>query len=330
MIKILFICPGGQTYLNSPSENLAQYINSNYDDVSIDIFNMQYRYPPATAKGYDLVWGDMDGSSVPLLAVSLAKSANIPVYIHGEWIPPFRFEEGHSKHFVTPTDLSNKQYYLDIIDAMVKSDLVSLAVSSTVGGFDWITDRTGVEFKNKFIRYPASKKYDKLNIKKTNSVATIARVQDPKKRVRDNAIALSKLPYNVEYKIIGGNITQPGVKISQLGQFNNDSKVKIFASSKLALQHWSGIPPAESIQQRCPVISYNIPYMKELYGNALIWVEQDNVDELSKTIDYWLTYDKEREEFARFSEELFLSGKIGVKLDSERAKLVMEKIKTIL
>ena len=29
-IKILFICPGGQTNLNSPSENLAKYINLNY------------------------------------------------------------------------------------------------------------------------------------------------------------------------------------------------------------------------------------------------------------------------------------------------------------
>lgn len=329
-MKILFICPGGQTNLNSPSENLAQYINSNYDDIDIDIFNMIYRRPPATAEGYDLVWGDMDGGSVPLLAVSLAKAANIPVYIHGEWIPPFRFEEGHSEHFVTPTDLSNKQYYLNIINAMAQADLVSLAISSTAGGFDWIKDRTGVEFKNKFVRYPASKKYDRLNLERTNSVATIARVNDPKKRVRDNAVALSKLPYEVEYKVLGGSIIQPGVKITQLGQFNNDDKVKIYASSKLALQHWSGIPPAEAIQQLCPVISYDIPYMKELYGDALIWVEQDNVDKLSEAIDYWLTHDKERQEFARFSEDLFVSSSIGVKLDSERAKLVIQNIRTIV
>ena len=70
--------------------------------------------------------------------------------------------------------------------------------------------------------------------------------------------------------------------------------------------------------------------MKELYGDALIWVEQDNVDKLSEAIDYWLTHDKEREEFARFSEDLFVSSSIGVKLDSERAKLVIQNIRTIV
>jgi glycosyltransferase involved in cell wall biosynthesis len=329
-MKILFICPGGQTYLNSPSENLAQYINEHYENINIDIFNMSFRPPPRSASGYDLVWGDMDGSNVPTTALSLAKNSNLPVYIHGEWVPPFRFEEGWSEHFQTPTDLSNKQYYLNIIKAMSQADLVSLALSTTAGGFDWIKEKTGIEFKNKFIRYPASKKYSLIDIPKTNSIATIARVNDPKKRVKDNAIAISKLPYEIEYKLIGGSMIQPGVKISNLGKFNNDSKVKIFSSSKLALQHWSGIPPAEAIQQQCPVISYDIPYMKELYGDALIWVEKDNVDKLSETIDYWLTHDKEREEFAAFSKNLFESNKIGVKLDSERAKLVINNIKTII
>ena len=87
-IKILFICPGGQTNLNSPSELLAKFINDNYDYIDITIYNQTFNRAPNTAKGYDLVWGDMDGHNVPQLALSLSSKSKIPCYIHAEWIPP--------------------------------------------------------------------------------------------------------------------------------------------------------------------------------------------------------------------------------------------------
>jgi len=330
MVKILFICPGGQTNLNSPSENLAIYINENFENIKIDIYNQTFNPINKSANGYDLVWGDMDGLNVPSISIELAKKAKIPCYIHGEWIPPYRFENGWEKYFNETTNLSLKYIYLKNIEAMKEANLVSLALDNTPGGFGWLELKTGIKFKNKFVRYPASKKYDLINIKKEYQVATIARVGDSKKRISHNIEALNLLKNKPKYKIIGGEITHPNVLIESLGKFNNDNKIKIFSESMLSLQHWSGIPPAESIQQLCPVISYDIPYMRELYGDGLIWVEKDNVSKLSETIDYWLNNEKERNEFAKYSKENFINGKYGVKLENHRAKLVIDNIFKIL
>ena len=329
-IKILFICPGGQTNLNSPSENLAKYINLNYGNIEIDIFNQTYRPVKNSAIGYDLICGDMDGNNVPSIAIKLSKEANIPCYIHGEWVPPYRFENGWSKYFNEPTNLGHKGRYMQNLKAMQDADVVSLALSSTPGGFEWIKEKTGIDFNNKFVRYPACKEYDIINLPKKNQVATIARVNDGKKRVSRTVEAIAKTETKPKFVVIGGNISHPNVNIEALGAFNNDDKVKIYAESKLAIQHWSGIPPAESIQQLCPVISFDIPYMKELYGDGLIWVNKDDTDDLASKIDYWLTHDNEREEFAHYSREKLLNGEYGVKLDSKRAELVVQNILNVI
>ena len=329
-IKILFICPGGQTNLNSPSENLAKYINLNYGNIEIDIFNQTYRPVKNSAIGYDLIWGDMDGNNVPSIAIKLSKEANIPCYIHGEWVPPYRFENGWSKYFNEPTNLGHKGRYMQNLKAMQDAYVVSLALSSTPGGFEWIKEKTGIDFNNKFVRYPACKEYDIINLPKKNQVATIARVNDGKKRVSRTVEAIANTETKPKFVVIGGNISHPNVNIEALGAFNNDDKVKIYAESKLAIQHWSGIPPAESIQQLCPVISFDIPYMKELYGDGLIWVNKDDTDDLASKIDYWLTHDNEREEFAHYSREKLLNGEYGVKLDSKRAELVVQNILNVI
>lgn len=331
MIKILFICPGGQTNLNSPSEILARYIHENYDDIDITMYNQRFNLAPNTADGYDLVWGDMDGNNVPNLSKTLSQKSNVPCYIHGEWIPPYRWEDGWSDYFNEPTQLQHKGRYQANLDSMEEADLVSLAIKSTPGGFDFIKERTGVSFKNSFVRYPACKKYDYINVERKNQIATIARANDGKKRVNDTMEAIHLSNTKPLFKIIGGSsIKYKDVTVESMGSFNEDRKIKIFSESKLSVQHWSGIPPAEAIQQFCPVISYDIPYMRELYGESLIWVEKDNIRELSKTIDYWMTHDEEREEFAKKAFNLFINNKLGVKLEEYRAKLVVENIKKFL
>jgi len=330
-IKILFICPGGQTNLNSPSEILAKYIQENYDDIDIDMYNQNFNPAPNTADGYDLVWGDMDGNNVPFLARALSYKSNIPCYIHGEWIPPYRWEDGWSDCFSEPTQLGHKNYYQQNLNSMKNADLVSLAISSTPGGFDFIKEKTGVSFENSFVRYPACKKYEYINSERKNQIATIARANDGKKRVKETLEAIHLSKTKPSFKIIGGSgIKYKDVIIESMGSFNDDRKVKIFSESKLAVQHWSGIPPAEAIQQFCPVLSYDIPYMRELYGDALIWIEKGNIKSLSEAIDYWLTHDNEREEFAKKAFDLFVNNKIGVKLEQHRAKLVVENIKRLI
>lgn len=333
-MHILFISPGGQSEGNSPSENLIKHIVDNNSDITAEIFTIAYRPIPhdINLKQFDIIWGDMDNGTHLSQAVSLAESADIPCYLHGEWIPPYRIEQGWSEHFNEPTNLKNAWIYHGNIKAMQRADLVSLALETTPGGFDYINQKFGIKFSNRFLRYPACKEYDFFEVPKENAVATIARANDGKKRVDHTLQAIAKSQNKPKFLLIGGksDMVYEGVNLESKGAWNSDEKVKIFARSKIAVQHWSGIPPAEAIQQKCVVLSYDIPYMRELYGDALIWIEKDDVDALSEAIDYWLTHDVEREQHAEKALNLFLTGKLGVKTESHRASLVVSHLKKLL
>lgn len=321
MIKILQIVPGGQNLHQSPSEYLARKMNMMFsDDVEIHTWNILHQGVFIGDFNYfDLIWGEMDGMDVPLIARDIAKKFKKKLYIHGEWIPPFRVMEDEKLGLVQrfgPLWLDNKQYYLNVMKAMEDADLVSLAVKYE-GGFDWIKKYFGYEYKNKFLRVPACPKYDQINCKREYQVATIARDAYLKK-VFHTEEAISKINPKPKFKWIGGHI-----------KYNLPKKVKVFAESLVAVQIWSGIPPAEAIQQYCPVISYDIPEMKFYYGDALVWVKENDIESLKEKIEFYLNNPKQGQEQAEKAYTLFNSGKLAVKYEEERAKLVYEKIKEL-
>ena len=313
-MRILFMCPGGQTNGNSPSELLAKEVGSISENVSVEIFNERFN-SYSGQKGFDLVWGDMDGSGVLNKALAAAKKMRVPCYLHGEWIPPYRWEAGWSKEFNEPTKLDMKPIYERNIKAMRQADLVSLALSSTPGGFEWLAER-GVEFENPFVRYPSFKKQDLLTPPLDEvKVCTVARLADGKKRVAHTLKALEASKMRPIFETIGqGSVRSDVIEVRNRGSFNDDRKHQTYASSAIAIQHWSGIPPAEAMMQGTPVISYDIPYMRELYADSLIWVEKDNIEQLSYKIDTLLGDSSTLLEADKgFSgRERLLSGKLNV------------------
>lgn len=336
MIRILHIAPGSQTKGNSSCERLARYIDVNFEDITVDMYDMTFNRPSKSldCKKYDLIWGDMDFNGVIEMAYFFSKKFNKPLYIHGEWVPPYRVEEGWEEYFNESTSLRHKRQYMSNISCMQGADLVSLALSSTPGGFDYIESKFNVKFKNSFVRYPSYDEFEVIRSDRTNDIATIARVYDGKKRVVHTLEAIKKCGSKYSYKVLGTR-KQDSILMSRygfegLGYWDKEEKVKIFAESKIAVQHWSGVPPAEAMHQFCPVISYDIPYMRELYGDALIWVEKDNIDALASTIDYWLTHEKERKDFSEYCNNLLVSGQLNVQSRKLRSKQVVNKIKEIL
>lgn len=324
--KILFMCPGGQEKGKSPSELLAKKVG---ELSSFDIDDRSFADNIDFGK-YDLLWGDMDGRYIPQIIANNAKKFNKPCYIHGEWIPPFRYETGWEDTYNEKTDLRFKGYYDQNITAMEYANLVSLGIGSNdPGSFSWIKEKTGIEFKNKFVRLPSYKKYDYIKHDRLYQVATIARVSDGKKRVDQNIKALEMLNNPPEYHLIGGNKHSDIIKIVNHGIFDNDSKVEIYSKSMLALQHWSGIPPAEAIQQFCPVITYDCKEMRDLYGDALIYVEKDNITALSETIDYYLHNEKERKDKAEKAYAILIGNNCHIRSIDDTAKLLIEKFEAL-
>lgn len=329
-LKILFYTTGGITKGNSPSESLAKRIMELYENVSIDMYSISFNPIPTDLdfSQYDLIWGEMDSGNHLVEAQHYGEKHGIPTYLHGEWIPPYAIEEGWTDYYNTPAQLFKKERYLKNLDAMKRADLVSLSRSDTHGGFKWIEEKWGVNFKNHFVRYPACDKYQPIRRERQNCVATIARAKAGVKRVDYTLEAIKRSKTKPKFLLIGGDkgMSYEGVDMESLGKFNTDDKVEVFSRSKVAVQHYSGIPPAEAIQQGCVVLSYDMPYMRELYGDALIWVKKDDINALSEAIDYWLTHDEEREIHATKALNLLYGGKCGVKLQDHRANLVMKKI----
>ncbi len=321
MLKILQIVPGGQNLNESPSEHLARKMNLMFaTDVEIHTWNILHQGVFIGDFDYfDLIWGEMDGMNVPIIARDIAKKHDKKLYIHAEWIPPFRVMEDEKLGLVKrfgPLQLQYKQYYMEIMNAMTDADLVSLA-HKYEGGFDWIKKHFGYEYENKFLRVPACPKYERINCKRKYQVATIARNAYLKK-VFHTEEAISRIHPKPAFKWIGGRV-----------KYNLPKKVKVFAESSVAVQIWSGIPPAEAIQQFCPVVSYDIPEMRFYYGDALIWVKEDDINGLKEKIEFYLNNPKQRQVQAEKAYALFDEGKLAVKYEDDRARLVYNKIKEL-
>lgn len=105
---------------------------------------------------------------------------------------------------------------------------------------------------------------------------------------------------NVDLKILEG---LKG-KINFLGQINDSALLKNYYESSLALvfpsfYEASPLPPIESMGFGCPVISSSIKSLKERCGDAAIYCEADDVDDIVRSIErtiyneeVWAKYSK--------------------------------------
>lgn len=337
-MRVLGLVPGGQTLGNSPVELLMKEV-ARLSGWNIEIRNLGFeKLPlPMPSFDYDLIWGGMDGGSVPPLSVIIRNECrkrghNPKLYIHGEWIPPYRVQEGWEEKYREFTRLDLKPYYIANMEAMKQADLVSLGLPEDApGSFDWIEENFGYVYPNRFIRLPYVKRFYALPREPQYKVATIARATDGKKRVRETVDALSRIEPTPQFDIIGAEKGLiPLDWVNCLGIFNDDSKIAIYADSLLSVQHWAGIPPAEAIQQNCPVVSYICKEMVDMYGDALCWVEQGNILELANTIVNLINNPNFAQKQAEKALHLLNTNQLGISYVDVRAKEIIDKIKELL
>lgn len=278
-MNILALVPGGQTKGNSPSEILIKVARQR-PDWNVYLINFTFddlRLLRSDFSKIDLVWSDMDGSSVIEFGAKFKKNYGMKFYAHGEWIPPYRVLEGYGEKYLCGNELDLKSYYMRLLKAMQTADLVSFGRRyNSEGSFGWIKDNFGVEFENAFVRYNYVKRYPYIKYNRKYKVATIARL-DKKKRIEDTVKAIHLLDPSPEFDIIGvekGGILSSYVKINCLGKFDDDTKIEVYRTALFAVQHWSGIPPAEAMTQYCPVVSYDVGDMRYHYGDTIIWAKK--------------------------------------------------------
>lgn len=336
-MNILALVPGGQTKGNSPSEILIKEVAEQRPDWNIKLINFSFDSPRNVAvdlKKIDLIWSDMDGSRVVEIGGKFKEKFGMKFYAHGEWVPPYRVMEGYEEKYLCETNLVYKQYYINMLKAMEKADLVSLGLPyDSLGSFKWVEDKFGVSFKNWFVRHNYVKRYEYAERSREQKVATIARVSDKKKRVIKTIEALSIFDNPPAFDIIGAgtkDIISRNLKINCLGVYDNNEKIEVYRTSRLAVQHWSGIPPAEAMTQFCPVVAFECEEMKYDYGDTIIWAKNDDTLDLAKKIMYVFNNPKEIEIKVRENYRKLYNNELKINFVDVRAKEVIEKIERIL
>jgi hypothetical protein len=336
-MKILALVPGGQTKGNSPSEILIKEVARQRPDWEIHIINFTFddlsifKY---SFSNIDFVWADMDGKEVIQIGALLKKKYGMKFYAHGEWVPPYRVLDGYSERYLTETDLSYKDYYMKMLEAMQQADLVSFGrMYDSRGSFDWVKRKFGIEFENYFVRHNYVKRYKYIERKRKYSVATIARVGDKKKRVEHTLKAISYIEPPPEFNVIGAEkeeVVLNNLKMNLLGVFDSDEKIEVYRTAIVAVQHFSGIPPAEAITQFCPVVAYEVGEARKNYGDTIIYAEKDNIMDLAEKIFYVLTNPEEMAKKVIYNYNKLCNNELKVNFVDVRAKEVIKKIEGIL
>ncbi len=335
-MNILALVPGGQTKGTSPSEILIKEVARQRPNWNVHLINFTFDDPKKVVvdlKKIDLVWSDMDGGHVIEVGGKFKDKYGMKLYAHGEWIPPYRVMEGYEEKYLCETDLSMKSYYMNMLQVMKNADLVSFGLPyESTGSFKWVKDNFGITFNNWFVRHNYVKRYNYIERTREQKVATIARIGDKKKRVIKTIEALSLFDKPPVFDIIGAtkNIRSNDLKVNGLGVYDNDKKLELYRTAKLAVQHWSGIPPAEAITQFCPVVAFECEEMKYDYGDTIIWAKNDDILDLAIKILYVFNNPKEIGIKVKENYKKLCNNELKINFVDVRAKEVIKKIESIL
>jgi glycosyltransferase involved in cell wall biosynthesis len=108
--------------------------------------------------------------------------------------------------------------------------------------------------------------------------------------------------------------------------WDSKDKFKAMDRAKVVVALWSGMVPIESMMVGTPVVSYDTDYMKELFGETLLYGPNNNTDYLATNIDYCLKMnDNSRYEICDSFKKAMEKKEINTYTQDEAVKL-LEKL----
>lgn len=153
---------------------------------------------------------------------------------------------------------------------------------------------------------------DRIEEEEENAVLFVGRHVDFK-NTTDIILAISKIDERVRPKInfVGAHsekcrrnmvdtANKLGVEIHFFAKVNDEEKFTIIKRSKLMCFPTSfegfGMPPAEAIYCKKPVITYDLPVLRKEYGDAIDYVPVGDIDAMANKIEEYLVGDYDRME----------------------------------
>jgi glycosyltransferase involved in cell wall biosynthesis len=335
-MNILYITPPGIG--KSPQILIAEELARRGHNITLVVSTSSV----ITKGDYDVVVGAIEASCVA--AFESARAMKLPVYLHGEWVPPWRvglspYEEwgyppgipiGAENHIYIP-------YYKAIVQCLLQADAYSLAGHYSI---KTVENFIGQKLNGALIMYPSvdyraiRKIKDEMeNINEEYQIITISRLV-PHKKVTMTARALLLLRDPPQWVIIGQGPEEQSirrllkgskVKVKFLGAFSGKRKFLEIKRSIFSVQNFSGIPPAEAMLLGKPCVSMAHQYMIELYGDTLRWGANNNIEEQAANIQYMIDNPEYRRTLASYGANKLLRGEINVTL-AERVAAFIENV----
>lgn len=242
-------------------------------------------------------------------AIDLARSNNTRVHIHLEGVPYWRIglepaiKWGYPRNLETEEIRNYRRHYVAWMSAAYAAD------SCSVNGKNQVTAIEEGLFEGKKLpnRYIMSCGADARfaltlpDIEKENYMITVSRLEPNKKvfMIAEALILLKKKGYSVPpWVVVGYGTKAQNNKLIDICQ-QHDIKLRInpcfgaekwilIKKSRLMLQGWSGIPPAEGLLCKTPVLSFDHPDIVEMYEDTIYWAKDNDIKDYADKIEWIL------------------------------------------
>ena len=226
-------------------------------------------------------------------AFNIAQTYNIPFYAHIDWLPPWmvfnqsEYEWGHIDKISYRKKMNFVRKYQNLAMYWTMADVKSMSAECF---HPLMREFIGIKDLQIYTRHPQVNAKEILKHKSpfTASQVTIISRFIPHKRVHHVLKALQMVEYNGIVNLIGSGEEKPlyeAIKGDLDIRFVSDlDKYKTISESEAVICPWNGTVPAESMLLGTPVIAYDSPYMREIYGDSIHYVTNNAISELARKI----------------------------------------------
>ena len=232
----------------------------------------------------------------------LSKIHNIPFYAHMNWIPPWRVFRDDGVNWGLDTVHKQLSYSEKIalvrmystqcfhwMNADVKS-LSAKCFKQLINEFIGKNILSHIIYKghdtDKIIKF-----LDKTELTKREEITCVAKFV-PYNRIHHIIEALNKIKFKGVLNLVGSG---PEKKLYEsikedivINYVDDKYKLECIARSKVCVVMWDDVVPAESLFLDTPCVTYDSPFMKELYSDTLVYAENNNIDDLAEKISHTL------------------------------------------
>ena len=274
-------------------------------------------------------------------AFKLSEKYQLPFYAHMEWIPDWRvfkdseFNWGYLEPIPYHVKMNYIRMYQHYAHFWSMADVKSLSAkcfNKTMREFTGVRDlRIHTKYLGPDTDEMKKQAENYKDVSKEEAITCIARFV-PHKRIHHVLKALKLINYTGTIYLVGYGGEQ--TLYTMMGQGLNirfvesKDKYEAIAKSKVVVALWSGIVPAEAMYFKVPVISYDSPYMTEIYGKSITYAKNNSINDLAEKLADMLNMSyEEREQLAENGTFLLESGMINTCTMEGSAKLLENLIR---